>query len=191
MNRSVPGLPVHHHLPEFTQTHVLESVMPSVQHSICQQIWKMQQWPQDWKRSVFIPIPKKDNVNVQTTAQLHLFYMLASESEVAQLCQTLCDTVDCSPPGSSIHGILQTRVLGCHFFLQGNLPDPGMEPWYPALQADALTSEPPLEQYMNQELPDVQTGFRKGRGTRDWIAKIHCKQQENSRKTLLLLHWLC
>ena len=89
MNRSAPGLPVHHHLLEFTQTHVLESVMPSVQHSICQQIWKMQQWPQDWKRSVFIPIPKKDNVNVQTTAQLHLFYMLASESEVAQLCQTL------------------------------------------------------------------------------------------------------
>ena len=63
------------------------------------------------KRSVFIPIPKKDNVNVQTTAQLHLFYMLASESEVAQLCQTLCDTVDCSPPGSSIHGILQARIL--------------------------------------------------------------------------------
>ena len=41
-------------------------------HSICQQIWKSQQWPQDWKRSVFIPIPKKDNTkDVQTTAQLH------------------------------------------------------------------------------------------------------------------------
>ena len=47
-------------------------------HSICQQIWKTQQWPQDWKRSVFIPIPKKGNAkNVQTTAQLHLFHMLA------------------------------------------------------------------------------------------------------------------
>ena len=46
MNRSMPGLPVHHQLPESTQTHVL---------------WKAQQWPQDWKRSVFIPIPKKGN----------------------------------------------------------------------------------------------------------------------------------
>ena len=45
-----------------------------------------------------------------------------------------------------------------------------------------------LEQYTNQELPDVQSGFRKGKGNRDSIANIHCKQQENSRKTLLLLH---
>ena len=42
-------------------------------HSICQQIWKTQQWPQDWKRSVFIPMPKK----AQTTTQLHSFHMLA------------------------------------------------------------------------------------------------------------------
>ena len=48
-------------------------------HSICQQIWRSQQWPQGWKRSVFIPIPKKGNAkkNVQTTAQLHRFHMLA------------------------------------------------------------------------------------------------------------------
>ena len=46
--------------------------------SICQQIWKTQQWPQDWKRSVFITAPKKGNdKDVQTTAQLHSFYMLA------------------------------------------------------------------------------------------------------------------
>ena len=46
--------------------------------SIHQQIWKTQQWPQDWKRSVFIPIPKKGNAkNVQITAQLHLSHMLA------------------------------------------------------------------------------------------------------------------
>ena len=45
--------------------------------SICQQIWKTQQWPQDWKRSVFIPIPKKGNAkNAQTTAQLHSSHML-------------------------------------------------------------------------------------------------------------------
>ena len=42
-------------------------------HSICQQIWKTQQWPQDWKRSVFIPVPKND----QSTAQLHSSNMLA------------------------------------------------------------------------------------------------------------------
>ena len=43
-----------------------------------QEIWKTQQWPQDWKRSVFTPIPKKDNVeNVQTTTQFHSFHMLA------------------------------------------------------------------------------------------------------------------
>ena len=46
--------------------------------SICQQIWKTQQWPQDWKRSVFIPIPKKAMPkNVQTTAQLHSSHTLA------------------------------------------------------------------------------------------------------------------
>ena len=46
--------------------------------SICQQIWKTQQWPQDWKRSGFIAIPKKGKPkNVQTTAQLHSFHMLA------------------------------------------------------------------------------------------------------------------
>ena len=42
-------------------------------HSVCQQLWKTQQWPQDWKRSVFIPVPK----NAQTTAQLHSSHMLA------------------------------------------------------------------------------------------------------------------
>jgi len=47
-------------------------------HSICQQIWKTQQWPQDWKKSVFIPVPKKGNVKeFQTVAQLHSFHMLA------------------------------------------------------------------------------------------------------------------
>ena len=40
---------------------ILKDVVVKVLHSICQQIWKTQQWPQDWKRSVFIPIPKKGN----------------------------------------------------------------------------------------------------------------------------------
>ena len=48
-----------------------------VLHSICQQIWKTQQWPQDWKRSVFNPIPKKAMLkNTQTTTQLHSSHML-------------------------------------------------------------------------------------------------------------------
>ena len=45
-------------------------------HSVCQQIWKTQQWPQDWKRSIFIPIPKAMPKNAQTTAQLHSSHML-------------------------------------------------------------------------------------------------------------------
>ena len=51
---------------------ILKDDVVKVLHSICQQIWKTQQWPQDWKRSVFILIPKKGNArNVQTTTQLH------------------------------------------------------------------------------------------------------------------------
>ena len=45
-------------------------------HSICQQLWKAQQWPQDWKRSVFNPIPKKDNAKEGSNVQLHSFYTL-------------------------------------------------------------------------------------------------------------------
>ena len=52
--------------------HILKDDAVKVLHSICQQIWKTQQWPQDWKRSVFIPIPK----NAQTTTQLHSSHML-------------------------------------------------------------------------------------------------------------------
>ena len=57
---------------------ILRDDAVKVLHSICQQIWKTQQWPQDWKRSVFIPIPKKGNApNVQTTAQVHSYHMQA------------------------------------------------------------------------------------------------------------------
>ena len=67
-------------------------------HSKYQQIWKTQQWPQDWKRSVFIPIPNKSNAkNVQGMC--------------AQSCPTLCDLMDCSQPGSSVHGFFQARIL--------------------------------------------------------------------------------
>ena len=87
--------------------------------SVCQQIWKTQQWPQDWKRSVFIPIPKKDNAKECSN---YLTIALTSQASKVML------------------KILQAR----------------------------------LQQYMNRELPDVQAGFRKGRGPRNQIANIHC-----------------
>ena len=86
-------------------------------HSICQQIWKTQQWPQDWKRSVFIPILKKGN---------------------AKECSNYCTVALISHGSKVVLKILQAK----------------------------------FQQYVNQELPDIQTGFRKGRGTRDQIANI-------------------
>ena len=56
---------------------ILKDDAVKVLHSICQQIWNTQQWPQDWKRSVFIPVPKKGNAkDTQTTTQLHSSHML-------------------------------------------------------------------------------------------------------------------
>ena len=86
-------------------------------HSICQQIWKPQQWPQDWKRSVFIPIPKKGNAKECSNSHTIAFISHASK--------------------------VMLKVL-----------------------------QATLQQYVNHELPDVQAGFRKGRGTRDQIASI-------------------
>ena len=101
-----------------------------VLHSICQQIWKAQLYPQDWKRSVFIPIPKKDNA--KECSNYHTIALISHASKV-------------------MLKILQTG----------------------------------LQQYVNHELPDVQAGFRKGRGTRDQIGNIvgSSKKQENLRKT--------
>ena len=66
-------------------------------------------------------------------------YIPESESEVSQSCPTLCESVDSSPPGSFIHGILQARILEwLPFPSPGDLPDPGIEPRSLALQADAL-----------------------------------------------------
>ena len=59
-------------------------------------------------------------------------------------CLTLCDPMDYSPPGSSVHGILQARIMEWAAIpFSGDLPDPGIKPRSPTLQADALTSEPP------------------------------------------------
>ena len=97
---------------------ILKDDAVKVLHSLCQQIWKTQQWPQDWKRSVFIPIPKKDNA--KECSNYHTIALISHASKV-------------------MLKILQAR----------------------------------LQQYVNHELPDVQAGFRKGRGTRDQSANIH------------------
>ena len=69
---------------------------------------------------------------------------MKSESVVSQSCPTLCDPMDCSLPGSSIHGNFQARVLsGLPFPSPGDLPDSGIEPRSPILQAEALPSKPP------------------------------------------------
>ena len=61
---------------------------------------------------------------------------------VAQLCPTLCDPMDCSPPGSSVHGTLQARILEWAAFTSPqHLPDPGIKPGSLALQGDSLPSE--------------------------------------------------
>ena len=88
-----------------------------VLHSICQQIWKTQQWSQDWKRPVFIPILKKGN---------------------AKECSNYCIIALKSQASKVVFKTLPARLL----------------------------------QYVNRELPDIQSGFRQGRGTRDQIANI-------------------
>jgi len=79
---------------------ILKDDAVKVLHSICQQIWKTQQWPQDWKRSVFIPIPKKGNVKECSN------YCTAAAKSL-QSCLTLFDPIDGSLPGSPVPGLLQ------------------------------------------------------------------------------------
>ena len=96
---------------------ILKDDAVKVLHSICLQIWKTQEWPQDWKRSVFIPIPKKGN---------------------ARECSNYRTTALISHASKVMLKIFHAR----------------------------------LQQYVNCEFPDVQAGFRKGRGIRDQIANI-------------------
>ena len=105
---------------------ILKDDAVKVLHSIRQQIWKTQQWPQDWKRSVFIPIPKKGN---------------------AKECSKYCTILFISHANKVMLKTLQVR----------------------------------LQHYLNQELPYLHAGFRKGRGTRDQIANI-CWIIENPRE---------
>ena len=117
---------------------ILKDDAVKVLHSICQQIWKTQQWPQDWKRSVFIPIAKKGNA--KECSNYRTIALILHTSEV-------------------MLKILQAR----------------------------------LQQYMKPELPDVQAGFRKGRGTQDQIANMHwiIEKGRVPEKHLFLLDWLC
>ena len=83
-------------------------------HSICQQIWKTQQWPQGWKKSVFIPIPKKGNAKeCSSLVQLSLF---------AQLCLTLCNPMNCSMPGLPVHHQLPefTKLMSIESLMPSN-----------------------------------------------------------------------
>ena len=108
---------------------ILKDNVVKVLHSICQQIWKTRQWPQDWKKSVFILIPKKGNV--KKCSNYHTIMLILHVSKF-------------------VLKILQAR----------------------------------LQQYVDQELPDVQAGFIKGRGTRDQIVNIRwIIEKGNSRKT--------
>ena len=96
---------------------ILKDDAVKVLHSVCQHIWKTQQWPQDWKRSVFISIPKKGNT--KNCSNYRTIALISHASKV-------------------MLKILQTRI----------------------------------QQYVHCKIPDVQAGFRKGRGTRDQIANI-------------------
>ena len=109
---------------------ILKDDAVKVLHSICQQIWKIQPWPQDRERSAFIPIPKKSNA--KECSNYHTIALISHTSKV-------------------MLKILQAR----------------------------------LQQDVNRGLPDIQAGFRKGRGTRNQIANIHwiTKNQDSSRKT--------
>ena len=86
---------------------------------------------------------KYRNCVLGITIELLLFQPWV-KSEVTQSCPTLCDPMDGSLPGSSFHSIFQAKYWsGLPFPSPGDLPNPGIEPGSPALQADALPSEPP------------------------------------------------
>ena len=81
---------------------ILKDDAVKVLHSICQQDWKTQQWPQDWKRSVFIPIPKK-GVDKECSNYHTIALNSVQFSSVAQSCLTLCNPVKHSTPGLPVH----------------------------------------------------------------------------------------
>ncbi|CAM9794401.1 unnamed protein product [Rangifer tarandus platyrhynchus] len=88
--------------------------------------------------------PKTSNRSNMVTNSIKTWPTSKVKSEVVQLCPTLFNPVDCSPPVSSLHGILQARILEwVAISSPGDIPNPGIGPGSPAFQADSLTSEPP------------------------------------------------
>ena len=106
-----------------------------VLHSICQQIWITQQWPKDWKRSVFIPIPKKGNAKECSKWKWKWSRSVVSNSA------TSWTVAYQAPPSMGFSR--QEYWSGLPFPSPGDLPDTGIEPRSPTFQADALTTEPP------------------------------------------------
>ena len=85
-------------------TQILKDDAVKVMPSICHQIWKTQQWPQDGKRSVFIPIPKKGNAKeCSNYCTIALISYASKLSSVIPSCPTLCEPMDCSTPGFLVH----------------------------------------------------------------------------------------
>ena len=82
---------------------------------------------------------------------------------LSKSCLTLCGPMDCSPPGSSIHGISQARILEwVAISSPEDLPDPGIKPRFPTFQADALTSEPPGK--LKRTGQQLSSEYREDRG---------------------------
>ena len=102
-----------------------------------------------------------------------------SESEVAQSCPPLCDPMDCSLPGSSLHGILQARVLEwvAIFLLQGIFLNQGLNPGLPhCRQTDALPSEPPgkLMQVKKQQLKQDMEQWTGSKLGKEYVKAVYC-----------------
>ena len=81
------------------------------------------------------------------------------QAKALESCLTLCDLINCSPAGSSVHGILQARILEwVAISISRDLPNPGIKPGSPALQADALFSEPAGKPYNPTDVGNLISG---------------------------------
>ena len=144
-----------------------------VLHSICQQIWKTQQWPQDWKSSVFIPIPKKGKA--KECSNYHTIALISHASKKKKQPQnspSQASTVWASLVAQMVKHLPAMQETGVQSLGQEDLLEKEMATHSSILAWKILWSEE-LQQYVNPcELPDVQTEFRKSRGTRDQIANI-------------------
>jgi len=99
--------------------------------------------------------------------QLRLLTKKVKVKEVSQSCPTLYNPTDCSPPGSSVHGILQARELE-PFPSSGDLPNPGIEPRSSALQTNALPSESPGKPVSINKVHSINISYK-------YMRKVHIK----------------